>query len=91
MRVLDFYRARHNAETSVLSTFLIHYFLLPLRSGIGGFIAFFVVLAVSKLLGYFTGSIKTWNIESSDILLSLLGFILLFLIKFLENFKQGDD
>lgn len=91
MRRLAFFRARYNADKTELSTILTHYVLIPLRSGIGGFIVFFLVLAVSKMLGYLAGSVNTWEIDSSDILLSLLGFFLLFLIKFLENFKEGDD
>ncbi len=91
MKGFVFFNARNSAGKTEITSLLTQYLLLPLRSGFGGFIAFFIVLIVSKFLGYITGAVGSWHIESSDFLLSCLGFILLFLIKFLENFKGDDD
>ncbi len=69
-------------------SFVSNYFIQPFISGILGFISFFIVLISSKYLGYLVGSTKTFQIDFKDALLSLLGFVLVFLIRFLENFNE---
>ncbi len=65
-----------------------NFFIRPFRSGIFGFISFFIVLIIAKYLGYLIGSHKSFGIDLEDAILSMLGFVLVFLIKFLENFKE---
>ncbi|MHB8578563.1 MAG: hypothetical protein ACYDA4_01740 [Ignavibacteriaceae bacterium] len=62
----------------------------PLIFGTCGFACFFIVLALEKYFGYILGSLDSFRIDVEDLLLCLLGFILSYLIKFLENF-QGID
>ncbi len=69
-------------------THIKNYFLLPVRSGLFGFSSFFVVLIISKYLGYLIGSMGVFKVDLEDVTLSLLGFVLVFLIRFLENFKE---
>ncbi|MCH7826455.1 MAG: hypothetical protein IIC75_00540 [Bacteroidetes bacterium] len=69
------------------SRYSIHnYFIAPVLSGLWGFAIFFSTLLVAKFLGVLVGSIQQFNIESADAELSILGFVLLFLIRFLKNY-----
>ena len=61
--------------------------LNPLKSGLLGFLLFFIVLVITKSLGKIIGSVATVTIDPEDFLLSSIGFIMFFLIKFLENFS----
>lgn len=59
----------------------------PIKSGIFGFTMFFVVVILTKLLASVINPGNNFVIELDDIYLSLIGFVLLFLIKILENFR----
>ena len=61
------------------------------KSGLFGFGIFITVLILVKLVSYLLGSYPTFEIEVSDLLLSLVGFALLFIIRFLENFKEETE
>ncbi len=60
----------------------------PLKAGIGGFAAFFTILILTKLFAYLMGIQNIFEVDVYDLLLSTIGFILSFLIRFLENFKE---
>lgn len=62
-----------------------------IKNGIAGFVIFFSILLFTKLLGSMIGAQYKFNLAVEDILLSVIGFVLLFLIKFLENFKPKKD
>jgi hypothetical protein len=66
------------------------YLLSPLKSGLFGFAMFFTILLIVKLFSYAIGTYNFFVIEISDIELSLIGFVLLFLIRELENFKEKE-
>ena len=68
--------------------FLSNYFVMPLRSGLRGFIVSFSFLEIAKLISYLFGSIHQFSLYINDIILPLLGFLLVFMIKFLENFNS---
>ena len=74
-----------------LSQTLKNYVLIPARAGLLGFVIFFVFLVLSKFLGYMIGSLASFKVDFEDVTLSLLGFGLVFLIKFLENIKDEDS
>ena len=61
--------------------------LNPIKSGLLGFLLFFVVLVITKYLGKLIGSVQNVTIDPEDVVLSSIGFIMFFLIKFLENFS----
>lgn len=67
------------------------YVINPIKSGIFGFSAFFSILLVTKLFSYWIGTYDEFAVDLDDVLLSVIGFILVFLIKFLENFKQDES
>lgn len=66
------------------------YVFIPLKSGIFGFATFFTILVITKLISYAIGTAEYFLIDVYDVLLSGIGFILGFLIRFLENFKDDD-
>jgi hypothetical protein len=72
------------------SPFLLKYIFYPIRAGLFGFSLFFTTIFISKYLGYIVKNSPEFIIDISDVLLSLLGFILLWLIKFLESFKSTE-
>ena len=71
--------------------FLNCFVLKPIGFGILGFIMFLGVLIITKFLGCCVGTIEKFVIEIDDLLLSVLGFVLVFLIKFLENFRDKES
>jgi len=67
---------------------LLNYIVYPIRSGVFGFISFFIILTIAKYFGSILGASAPFKIDWEDMLLSLMGFVLVFLIKFLENFND---
>ncbi len=68
-----------------------NHLLQPIKSGLFGFSIFITILILVKLFSYVIGTYNYLTIEITDIELSFIGFVLLFLIKFLENFKETED
>lgn len=66
------------------------YFFNPVKGGIFGFAAFFGLLSGIKYLSFLIGNRPKFNLDITDVTLSLLGFVLVFLIKFLENFQEKE-
>ncbi|MGE5432848.1 MAG: hypothetical protein ACM3QX_17330 [Syntrophomonadaceae bacterium] len=66
------------------------YFLNPVKGGIFGFAAFFGLLSGIKYFSYLIGSQPKFSLDIADVTLSVLGFVLVFLIKFLENFQEKE-
>ena len=67
------------------------YILSPFAAGLFGFIAFFCILIVTKFFSYMIGSHENLSLDWNDAFLSSIGFILVFLIRFLENFKEEES
>ncbi len=61
------------------------YLFVPFVGGILGFCGFFTLLAISKYLGFLIGSRATFRIDLTDFLLSLLGFVFIFIVRLKEN------
>ena len=59
--------------------------LVALIAGSIGFCTFFTTLVFFKLYNHIFGHLEIFRIDTSDILLSSIGFICLFLISFLDN------
>jgi hypothetical protein len=81
---------KEEGKISVTTTKWKQYLLNPLKSGLFGFAIFFTILLAVKLFSYTIGTYSFFAIEITDIELSSIGFVLLFLIKELENFKEDD-
>ncbi|NLT50368.1 MAG: hypothetical protein GXX85_05560 [Ignavibacteria bacterium] len=71
--------------------YIINYFIIPFRAGLYGFLIFFGILFVTKLMGHVIGTQKTFIISASDFLLSFIGFVPIFMIRFLKNFRKNDN
>jgi hypothetical protein len=72
------------AKKSFYSSFLVQ----PILNGVGGFFIFLVILILTKLIAYWLGTQATFSVVFEDVILSSVGFLLFFLIKFLENFRS---
>jgi len=70
-----------------LTDFLKIYILKPFTSGILGYLVFFTLLIISKYLGYLIGNRSSFQIDFTDLLLSLLGFAFIFVVKLKESTK----
>lgn len=68
--------------TSTFTKFIFN----PIKSGLIGFLIYFIVLVVIKSLGTLIGTVPAVTLEPEDVMLSAIGFIMFFLIKFLGNF-----
>lgn len=66
------------------------FLVLPFANGLLGFTLFFTILFLTKSFSSLIGSIEVFTIDIEDVVLSSIGFILLFLIKFLENFAEKE-
>jgi hypothetical protein len=58
--------------------------------GIWGYILFFGILIMTKAVSGFVLSEGGLKIETPDFILPVIGFVLLFIIKFLENYKEDN-
>lgn len=61
-----------------------------LLAGIGGYFLFLFILLVTKSISVFVQSSGNMQFELADFILPVIGFILLSLIKFLENFRDSE-
>ena len=55
--------------------------------GIFGFFLFLLIIIVVKTISYLLGTLGQFKLESEDILLSVIGFVLMSLIKVLEGLR----
>ncbi len=75
-------------EGNILYYYLISFIFKPFVSGLYGFAAFFMVLIFTKGLTYFLGFMEQYIVSSDDVLFSIMGFVLVFLIKLLDSNKH---
>ena len=71
--------------------FTTKYIVNPLLNGVLGFAAFLFVLVATKYLSYLIGNQSKFLIEGEDLMLSLIGFVVFFLIRLLENYSEQHD
>ena len=63
------------------------YLLQPCKAGLYGFAAFFTVLLFTRVLTTLFGLVGNFVVSVDDVYFSLLGFVLVFVIRMLENFR----
>jgi len=73
---------------NILYYYLISFFFKPFVSGLYGFTAFFTVLIFTKGITYLLGFTEQYIVSSEDVLFSILGFVLVFLIKLFDNIRH---
>ncbi|KAF0149733.1 MAG: hypothetical protein FD143_2714 [Ignavibacteria bacterium] len=71
-------------------TFYSSFVLQPILHGVVGFFVFFSILLLTKLLAFWLGTQSHFSIETEDVILSFVGFILLGLIRMFDNFKSKE-
>lgn len=67
------------------------YLLNPLSAGLAGFSVLFSIILITKLIGYIIGSYEAFTIGVSDVVYSLIGFLLVTGEKFLGFFVREDN
>ena len=63
------------------------YLLQPFKAGLYGFAAFFTVLMFTRALTTLFGLVDNFVVSVDDVYFSLLGFVLVFVIRMLENVR----
>jgi len=79
---------RTKAFNPIINQVLLNYFLLPLKSGLYGFAAFFTLLIVAKTVISLLGYNEEFIVNTGDVLQSSLGFGLVFIIRLVQNIKN---
>lgn len=60
---------------------------IHMTSALLGFFLFFLIILIVKTMSYSLGMINQFQIESEDILLSVIGLVLMALIKILDELR----
>ena len=66
-----------------------NYLIFPVFRGFLGFSLFLLSIIVSKYIGLLAGVSASFRIESSDLSISSLGFLFLFLLGLLKNLSDN--
>ncbi len=77
-----------DAQTGGFVFFVKKYFLHPLKAAISGFVLFFMLILIVKILKYFFISEYDFGIDLFDFIIASAGFILSFIISLLEAIRQ---
>ena len=64
-----------------------NHFNSAFSGGVFGFFLFFLIIMIVKTISYWLGTINQFKIEFEDLLLSIIGLILMALIKILEELR----
>lgn len=62
------------------------YLIFPIKAGFYGFSLVFSIILFLKLLTFLFGVNEVFNLDLMDVMLSSVGFFLMFLIYILKNF-----
>gem|GEM_PF-2424187 len=57
--------------------------------GLIGFFSFLTIIIVAKYFNYIAGTDKTISIDTLDVFLAIIGFVLVYLFKRLEKKENG--
>ena len=90
MRTLTSQQVKSSGKTKkfVLTEKIKSLVLEPISSGLFGFALFFTILVITKLIAVMLGTFPVLDVDFGDVILSLIGFVLMFLIKLLENLNS---
>lgn len=72
---------------SKVYTYIKKYLLFPIEAGLYGFYLVFTIILLLKLVTYILGFHEAFQFDLMDFLLSLVGFILLFLVDLIKNLQ----
>jgi hypothetical protein len=68
--------------------FVYSFIYSPIKSGVFGFVIYFLVIASAKTVSYLLGISDIINLNFDDLLLSTAGFLYAFIFSLLKNYKQ---
>ncbi len=85
MKGVLLFGSRHHVQKKSSFTFFQQFILVPAKSGLYGFAAFFTVLIFAKGIINILGFTDYYIINSDDVLFSSLGFVLVYVIRIVKN------
>ncbi|MCH9028767.1 MAG: hypothetical protein IH819_03965 [Bacteroidetes bacterium] len=91
MKGVLLFGSSHHLGKNSFYTFFKQFILVPAKSGLYGFAAFFTALIFAKGIINIMGVTDYYIINSDDVLFSSLGFVLVFLAKIVKNIMRGTD
>ncbi|QQS35196.1 MAG: hypothetical protein IPM56_13175 [Ignavibacteriales bacterium] len=65
------------------------YLRIPLRYGFSGLAIMFSLCSLMKYFGFLAGARAEFSVGTDEVMLSLIGFVILFLIRFLANYRNS--
>ena len=74
--------------TASVTSILINYIVIPASYGLYGFAAFFSILITTKFFVVLFDDAAFFTTNIGDILLSIVGFIIAYVFKLIENSKK---
>ncbi len=80
-----------NNNSLVSKIFTLKTFSKCIMGGIGGFALIFMIILTAKLFGFILYTNQKFNFNFEDFMLSMIGFVLVFIIKFLEQISNFED
>ncbi len=86
----NFQYAKDNRYNNIIDFVLttIYNKLVLLKFAINGFLIFFIIIMVAKILNYLIIGNKLLNIEENDFYLSLMGFVYVVLLELLNRVQD---
>ena len=66
---------------------LVNYIFVPIKFGLIGFSLAFTLLIIVKTFSYLLKFNSVFTVEINDVSLSFFGFLIVFMVRFLQNFK----
>ncbi|MCZ6702577.1 MAG: hypothetical protein O6940_06000 [Ignavibacteria bacterium] len=91
MKGVLLFGSRNHEQKNSLYAFFKQFILIPAKSGLYGFAAFFTALIFAKGIINILGITDYYIINSDDVLFSSLGFVLVYLGRIVKNIIQRTD
>lgn len=89
MNIITESKSRNYKDNKVpVKKFIRNFFTLPFEIGLYGFSAIFTVIVTFRILSYILKFQEVFRITINDLLFSLWGFIIFFLLTILKHFKK---
>lgn len=66
------------------------FIIQPVKAGLIGFVTFISILISIKYISSLLNVNENFFVDLDDIYVSFVGFVLMFLVRFIENFKPKD-
>lgn len=88
MKGVIVHRIKPNSKKIALPAILFNFVLLPGKSGLYGFAAFFTVLVFIKLWIFIAGYNQLFIVDTNDVIISLAGFGVMFLFRLAQSLKR---